>query len=723
MTATSYGAPVSTDVSSALAAEARPNLEPRPDRERERSNGRASRFRGDVEGLRAVAVGLVLLHHSGVGLVSGGFAGVDVFFVISGFLITTQLVSEVDRTGRISLPKFYARRAKRILPAAAIVLLATAILVRLFVPRIRWEEIGGDIIGSALYVVNWRLAGRSVDYLAEDSQPSPVQHFWSLAVEEQFYLVWPLLILIAVVAARLMHTTARHTLWVGLAVVAIPSFAWALIETAHSPASAFFVTTTRMWELSIGAAVALGAGLFSRIPRGWAIVIGWLGLGAIAMSGIVVTERTPWPGYAALLPTLGSAAVIVAGFAVTRGGPSSLLGTRPFLWVGGLSYSLYLWHWPLINIAEAHWGPLSVGQGLAVAAASLAPAWLTFKLLENPLRYSRAISRSARLALSVGANFTLAGVAAGLVLVLAASATVQNPGRGVDTEALGAAVLAADPRGDPAGRSPDSVGYITPDPVDAVRDIPDAYGDGCHQNKADAAVLSCTYGNPDSPIEIAVVGDSKVAQWLPALQVLASRNNWKLVVYTKSSCSFSSAITPDNDGKPYAACTEWNRLLLDRLTRLDTPNYVITSQGSAKAVTESGELSVDAMVDGLRTSWAALAKVGIEVVVIADNPQPGLNVYECVEEHRDALTSCTYGKSRLTSSGAYVTQIKAVQRRDHVKIVDLFDAICPVDPCSPVIGNVLVYRQGAHITATYVKTLTPRLAKALTHEGLRAEYE
>ena len=705
----------------ALAVEARPNPEPRSDAERERPNGRGSSFRGDVEGLRAVAVGFVLLHHSGVGLVSGGFAGVDVFFVISGFLITTQLVTEVDRTARISLHKFYARRAKRILPAAAIVLLATAILVRLFVPRIRWEEIGGDIIGSALYVVNWRLAGRSVDYLAEDSQPSPVQHFWSLAVEEQFYLVWPLLILVGVVVARLMHTTTRRTLWVGLAVVAFPSFAWALIETAHSPASAFFVTTTRMWELSIGAAVALGAGVFARIARGWAIVIGWLGLGAIAMSGIVVTERTPWPGYAALLPTLGSAAVIVAGFAVTRGGPSSLLGTRPFRWVGGLSYSLYLWHWPLINIAAACWGPLSVGQGLAVAAVSLAPAWLTFKLLENPLRHSTAISRSARLAFSVGANFTLAGVVAGLVLVV--STTVQNPGRGIDNEALGAAVLAADPLGDPAGRSPGSVRYITPDPVDATRDIPDVYGDGCHQNQADAAVLSCTYGNPASPTEVAVVGDSKVAQWLPALQVLASRNNWKLVVYTKSSCSFSSATTPDNDGKPYTACTEWNRLLLDRLTRLDTPNYVITSQGSARAVTESGELSVDAMVDGLRTSWAALARVGTEVVVIADNPHPGLNVYECVEEHRDALTSCTYNRSRLASSGAYVTQTKAVQRRDHVKIVDLFDAICPVDPCSPVIGNVLVYRQGAHLTATYVKTLTPRLAKALTREGLHAAYE
>ena len=208
---------MSADVSLALAVEARPNPEPRSDAEREHPNGRGSSFRGDVEGLRAVAVGFVLLHHSGVGLISGGFAGVDVFFVISGFLITTQLVSEVDRTARISLHKFYARRAKRILPAAAIVLLATAILVRLFVPLIRWEEIGGDIIGSALYVVNWRLAGRSE---LSGGRLSTFTGSTFLVVGSQknsSISVWPLLILVGVVVARLMHTTTRRTLWVGLA--------------------------------------------------------------------------------------------------------------------------------------------------------------------------------------------------------------------------------------------------------------------------------------------------------------------------------------------------------------------------------------------------------------------------------------------------------------------------------------------------------------------------
>lgn len=680
-----------------------------------------SRFRGDVAGLRAVAVGLVLLYHAGLPFLPGGFAGVDVFFVISGFLITGQLLSEIDRTGRVSLLGFYARRAKRILPAATVVLAATASAVWLFVPRSQWQDIGGDIVGAAVYVVNWRFADRAVDYLSADVPPSPVQHFWSLAVEEQFYLIWPLLIIAAIVVARMIRRkNVRSILWIGLAVLALPSFAWSIVETATSPERAFFVSTTRMWELSIGAAVALAGMSVARLPRAVAVVLGWLGLVAIVASAFLVTSETAWPGYAAALPTLGAAAVIAAGPAAGFGGPVAVLGTRPFRWIGDLSYSLYLWHWPILVVATAHWNGLSLTRGLVLAAASVIPAWLTFRLVENPLRYSRAISGSPRLALSLGGNFTLAGICAGLVLVLmsalAAGATTGN------RPAPGAAVLAVAP-GAPTGAVPESFDFITPDPLRVGKDLPDTNRDGCFQQMISPELLWCTYGNPQGATTVALVGDSKMDQWLPAFQVLAAQNDWKLVVAFKGACPFTTAqtIKNDNPDKPYTDCTQWNAALLGKLVE-ERPDYVVTSQGAHRAADASGKVSVEAMIDGMHSAWSTLASVGAKVVVLANNPYPGVNVAQCVDKNRSHLSACAFDRAKHDADTAFQMQKRAVAGMDEVKMIDLFPAICPTEKCPVVIGNVLLYRGGSHLGATYVKTMAPHLAYALSHAGVPVRY-
>lgn len=223
-------------------------------------------FRPDIEGMRAIAIGLVLVYHAGVRQLPGGFVGVDVFFVISGFLITSLLVRELESTGRISLSRFYARRAKRLLPATGLVLVATAILTWWTVSAVDWRAFGMDIVSAALYIVNWRLADRSVDYLAEDVGASPVQHFWSLAVEEQFYIVWPLLIVaLAWWLRRHGRLRLRPVLTAGILAVIVPSLAYSVYLTANSPATAFFVTPTRLWELGIGALAAIGTTLLSLI--------------------------------------------------------------------------------------------------------------------------------------------------------------------------------------------------------------------------------------------------------------------------------------------------------------------------------------------------------------------------------------------------------------------------------------------------------------------------
>jgi hypothetical protein len=504
-------------------------------------------------------------------------------------------------------------------------------------------------------------------------------------------------------------------------VVAVPSFAWSVMETASSPERAFFVSTTRMWELSIGAGIALIATSAARIPRALAAIVGWLGLAAIVASALLVTSGTPWPGYTAAMPVLGAAAVIAAGAAAGSRGPIAILGTRPFRWIGDLSYSLYLWHWPMIVLATAHWGGLSVARGTAVVVASVIPAWITFRLVENPLRYSRAVTRSPRLALSLGGNFTMVGIFAGVALLVTSASAVsiaENP----DRRAPGAAVLLASPGNGLADAVPDQFDFITPDPLQAAQDLPDTTADECFQQMVSAELVWCTYGNPRGVTKVALVGDSKMDQWLPAFQLLATQNDWKLVVAFKGACPFMSAtaLKGDDPSVPYPDCTQWNTTLLDKLVA-ERPAYVVTSHGSSRAADSEGGASIDAMIAGMRDSWSTLDSVGTKVVFIANNPYPGLNVMECVDKNRDQLSACAFSPDRHLTDPAFLTQQQAVAGTN-VKMIDLFDAICPTAQCPPVIGNVLVYRKGSHITATYVETLTPQLTQALSDIGMPVQF-
>jgi len=668
-----------------------------------------SHFRPDVEGLRAVAVSMVLLYHLGVGWATGGFAGVDVFFVISGFLITGQLVKEVERTGTIALADFYSRRAKRLFPAAALVLLATVGLTLFTLPPTRWAEIGGDVFASAAYFINWRLAARSVDYLAEDSVPSPVQHFWSLAVEEQYYIIWPVLLFVALFLLR-RWLRNRTVLWSTLVAVALPSLAYSIYLTAKDPGPAYFITPTRIWELAIGGAVALSANACRRIPARVAQLLGWFGLAAIAVATVVISARsTPWPGYAAALPTLGAAAVIVSGFSAGRHGPVALLGTRAFCWVGAISYSLYLWHWPLIEAARAYFEQpqLAPWLALAVLAASIVLAWLALTFVEHPIRVSEKMSLNTRYALSAGLNFSFVGAIAGLFLIVF---TLQQGGTqvaGGPGAAMGAKALRPNPRGDHAGQPVDKVAWFTPAAEQATRDIPSAYADGCQLDVATTEPKPCIYGRKDGAITVAVVGDSKIVQWMPALEELAEKHDWKLVLNGKSGCGFHSRMLV-LDGKPYTQCYEWNRAVLKQLLA-ERPDYLITSLG------RGGKKPNDKEVAALLDWWRPLSDAGVKVIALANNPNPRGNVYECVARNPEKLSTCAF--ARNPGSGTPSLEAAAAQIPT-ARFINLNDAICPNRLCPAIIGNVLIYRQGSHITSTYIESLAPRLERELAKAGL-----
>ncbi len=682
-------------------------------------------YRPDIEGLRAVAVLLVLLYHAGLPFLPGGFVGVDVFFVISGFLITGLLIRELEQHGKVSLSRFYARRAKRLLPATAVVLVATALLTWWTAPVVQWRTFGLDITGAALYVVNWVLAGRAVDYLAEDVGVSPVQHFWSLAVEEQFYIVWPLLlIIIGWWVAKRPGARLRPVMLAGILLVIVPSFVWSLYLTGANPGRAFFVSTTRLWELGIGAFVAIGSGVWMRVPKPLAVVLGWVGLVAVLASGFLVTAQTAWPGYAALWPTLGSAAVIVAGFTSGTAGPAVVLAWRPAVWVGGLSYSLYLWHWPLIVSAEAQWGDLSPVQGLLVAGFSIVPAYLCYRFIENPVRFSGSLARSNKFTLSLGANFSAVGVVAGLILVLAvpfASSTADGDGRaGSGAAVIGSAVEDEEsPSTDPAApgtvESLKDVTWFVPSALDAVDDIPPVpEEEGCQVDQVSSEPIRCEYGDPDGDVNIVVVGDSKVLQWQTVLAEIADEEGWQVISYTKSACAFSSGIQLAK-GKPYTSCAEWNAEVLDLVLDLE-PDVVLTTNRVNEALEDPEDKqsrTSEAMVDAIAQTWEQLSAADIPVLTILDNPSPGITVYECVAENMDDLAACTFDRETGIESSSAPGHQEAATRVPGTRTIDIRHAICPESECVPVIGNVLVYRQTSHITDTYAKTLKPVLAAEL----------
>ena len=694
--------------------------------------GAPSAQRRDIQGLRAVAVVLVLAFHAGVRFVPGGYVGVDVFFVISGFLITGLIVREVRSAGHLNLGRFYARRARRLLPATAVTFVGVALVTVLVLPVTRWASVAGDMVASALYVVNWRLAARSVEYFAQGAAASPLQHFWSLAVEEQFYIVWPLLIVALTWWARRRRRSAAvdgerglsvGRLTAGLLVIVLPSLAWSVYLTATDPGPAFFVTTTRLWELGIGALLAVGAVQAARAPVVVRAVAGWVGLAAIGWSAVMFTAETRFPGSAALVPTLGAAAVLWAGLGDGRA-RVRVLDVAPLQDVGALSYSLYLWHWPVLVAATALWGDkdghLWLPTALLAVAASAVPAWFAYRVVEQPLHMSPLLAAPWRAGVAGVVCVAIGLGSAGAItwsLDRKREISVSAPTPAPDL--FGAAALGDDPATSPAGVPVDSVSSIVPDPIDAAGDNADPYNDGCHQDQEKSEVLSCTYGDPASDVTVALVGDSHAAQWEPALRVLAEENGWRLDTYTKSACLFADVDVwlPSVDG-PYASCAAWSANVTAKFVSAPPDVVVVSTSGSYAAADATGPLtgkaSFDALASGVARMWQELRAGGSTVAVITDSPRPKVDMPECVGEHRDKLVACAFSHDgAVARSAAALQEAAASEVTAGVEMIDLTDYICPQAECPAVIGGVLVFRDSHHLTGTYVKSLAPMLGRRI----------
>ena len=670
----------------------------------QRRNGSAvapapRRFRPDIQGLRAIAVLLVILYHADVPGISGGYVGVDVFFVISGFLITGQLLREVDKTGRISLLKFYSGRIRRLLPPAVLVVGVTLVAARMWDSIFNIKNISMEALATLAYAINYRLAATGVDYQNADAAPSPLQHMWSLAVEEQFYVVWPLLIAACVwLGGRHRRALIAAVLVAGAAASLWMSVSW----TGTQPSYSYFGIHTRAWELALGAMVAMAATRLARMGQGSAMLLSWAGAATIVVSAIVYTDSTAFPGSAALWPTLATAAVIAAGCSERAGTAERLLALRPMQVVGNVSYGWYLWHWPMVVLV-----PLAVGEDLhwmylvQISVLALWFAVLTHHLVENPARHSRL-----RPAKWLAGGLVMSGtVAAVAVLVIASLPTFIGTGAAAQAVRLDPAraslVQAALVDGLTSTKAPSN---LEPALTEAAEDQPRSTYNGCHAGYSQVHQGDCVYGDPNGEKAVVLLGDSHAQQWLPALDVQARTEGWKVHAWTKAACPIADVTVVNSAlGRDYTECNDWGENTVDRVKKLD-PEMVIVSQSDSVPGTQ---ISNTSWADATATTMADLQAANVPVTYILDTPLPEGNVAECVAMHLDDVGACNVLADEVELYDGRSEDMDAALSAAGVPTFDPTELFCTAQACPAIVGNMLVYRDGSHMSSAYSEWLAP----------------
>jgi peptidoglycan/LPS O-acetylase OafA/YrhL len=693
-------------------------------------------FRPDIEGLRAIAVALVLAYHAGVPGATGGYVGVDVFFVVSGFLITGLLLRELVRTGTVSLTAFYARRARRLLPAAALTIVLTVIASALVLPPLRAADAAADGVAAALYASNIRFALKATDYLQAELAPSPLLHLWSLGVEEQFYLFWPALLL---VATRGRADIVRRAGLV-IAAVIVASFALSIWLTSAAEPWAFFSLPTRAWELGLGAILAVGAGGLARLPAGLAVGAGWIGLAMIAASAVVIDTSTPFPGIAALLPTVGTVLTLLPGMRDQSSAPVRLLGWSPMRFLGRISYSVYLWHWPLIVLPVAMAGrlPLAVRVGLALLA--IVVGYASERWVEDPIRHGRFVGTRPLRNLALAVMTSAAMVACSLGVRSMALAPLRSRGEAWPTGPIGAhdfpdPLGAFESDGAPgsstspgsSAATPTTIPPATPGgpvPVNLVPsilaardDVTRTFGDGCHLNQLSTTIPECAYGATGSATTVVLMGDSHANQWFPAIEWLAKTRGWRLVSLTKSACTPASMTVWNAAMKrPYTECDRWRENAFQRIAK-ERPALVIV--GNSRSYQPAGTKGPSARAGGrpleaaLETTLKRLKGLAGAVVLMGETPYWASDPPECLSENLDNVLACAQPRSKVTSP-AWTSVEREVASRTGASYVDTTGWACPSAPCPVVIGRYLVYRDRHHLSTPFVLALRHRLEAALT---------
>lgn len=635
-----------------------------------------------IDGLRAVAILLVVAYHAGIPEISGGFIGVDVFFVLSGYLIIGHLGREIHDTGRVGLMDFWARRARRLLPAAAVVIVATLLAGAVILPPGSQQQTATAGLTSATYVSNLWFALRSTDYLGDEGS-NPLLHTWSLSVEEQFYLFWPLAL--AAIAMTRLGSSARRLVWLA-AVITVASCVWAVIQHRVAPSWAFFSPLTRAWEFAIGGLVALSPSeAASSRGRG---IFGFAGVAFIVAAALLFDGETAMPGLPALVPVLGTAMVLRGVDGATDGyldGPYRWLSSAPMRWMGRASYSWYLWHWPAAVLLVAWLQLDTIGVRLVAMIVALALAELTRRWVENPVRFHPRLVGQPRLVL-------LGSAALVLTLVFVAWDS------GTRATRLGEHLIDAR--------------------IAEAKARPVLYSNGCFVAAAEVRYPHCVSGDTTSSMHVVLVGDSHAAQWYPALEPIAARAGWRLETFTKGACSLAE-VAGSGPRAEEDSCVEWRSTVVRRILE-SKPDLVITASFAHLKWPgdEGGRYRAAEWGEGLRHALARLDSARIATILLRNPPRPGFDVPACVATlarfQRANPPLCAFdGRSARIREVAHQEEL-AASGLDSIKLVDLGETICPSLRCVPVLNDRLVYRDRHHLTAGYAASLSDDLWQEMT---------
>jgi len=613
----------------------------------------------EIQGLRALAVLLVIAFHGK--FLHGGFIGVDIFYVISGYLITGLLVRELDETGSISFKNFYARRIKRLLPSSFVVLVSTALVGLLLMPSNMRADLGRNIIATALYVGNYLFAWWQNDYQNLGATPSPVIHYWSLAVEEQFYLLWPLLILLA------GRKNRSPRIFKIVLYVTVLSFLLSLIATSTWPIWSFYSLPTRAWELGIGALVVLWK---RKSPRyQW---LPWVALIAIIYSALKYNEGTPFPGSAALIPTLATGVLLLMIHELPKP-MARILQMRASQWIGAASYPLYLWHWPaLVLPLYVFHHPLSPLQRFFFICITFVLAAVTHHLIENPLRHVRTSPRSV---FSIAALATLVSVIVGISVAMTSAQSLKL------------------------------TSVSTPIPLKQVTRTPVIYADGCQLDKTATTSPPCEYGDIKGTKTIVLFGDSHAAQWFPTLNAIAISRSLKLVVLTKSSCPAASVELPDQGAFRNAPCKQWRENSLLRIEKMHPWAVFLSSYDHYQPPTNVSNRN-QWWTQGTAVTVNRVDTATNRTVLLFDTPWPSRDIPSCLTQ--DQVSNCTTIRPASLLKSAHIKS---------VLLVDPTNWFCG-QTCPAIIDNIVVYRDASHMSVDFALHIVPELTKILIADHL-----
>ncbi|MEU9332047.1 acyltransferase family protein [Streptomyces sp. NPDC048290] len=658
---------------------------------------RLRKYRPDIQGLRAIAIMMVVAMHCGILDIHGG---VDVSFVLSGFLIGSQLFAEIDKTGRVSLTKFWARRFRRLAPGMTVVIIATAALAWIYASPLRFRDTMEDGLAASLSVMNWRLVETGTDYFSNDGTQSPYQHFWSLGIEEQFYLAAPLFLFVSVWLSRALFKNRALVVVLLLGVIG-GSLYLSVTQTQSNQPLAYFGTHTRIWELAFGILLALSAPLLARMNGGFAALVSWLGLVTTLGTALLITAETPLPGYAVAGPVLGASMIIAGGCAAPRLGVERLLDNPVFNSIANVSYGWYLWHWPVLILWPDITGhELTYQDRFRVAVLSLLLAYAMFYLVERRFRTNAQLVARPWKGIFAGGT-AIAGTAAVTAVALtvlplnisgsavaAGSGTTGYSGPDSVRDSLGQKQLSAVAQGS-LPKSPDDKTHF-----------------GCIDNtEVEKFVMrdNCVIGDTEGTKTMVVIGDSHAWQWGDAFHEIGKRLDTKVVTMAKGGCSpeVYSIRNPELN-REYTECDTWRETAFAELKELK-PDVVLVTNRIRQEATEAGA----------EEAFQQFEESGAQIVYLTDTPQPGRNVPDCLATHIDDVSACHPGQDAAIEFPKLRAMEQKVAERHGAVVIDSLPAFCADNVCPTVIADQVVYFDSSHITAGYAKSLVPYLEPTL----------